>query len=43
VIGNWILNAGYQLDLPLKEKARSVVGTWKRIIQRKYYRPLEYK
>jgi hypothetical protein len=31
------------LDLPLKEKVRSVVGTWRRIIQRKYYKPLEYK
>ena len=29
------------LDLSLKEKARSVVGTWRRIIQRKYYKPLE--
>ncbi|PKN65541.1 MAG: coenzyme F420 hydrogenase [Deltaproteobacteria bacterium HGW-Deltaproteobacteria-12] len=31
------------LDLPLKEKARSVIGTWRRIIQRKYYKPLEDK
>jgi coenzyme F420 hydrogenase subunit beta len=31
------------LDLSLKEKARSVVGTLRRIIQRKYYKPLEYK
>ena len=31
------------LDLPLKEKVRSVVGTLRRVIQRKYYKPLEYK
>lgn len=31
------------LDLSWKEKLRSVIGTWRRIIQRKYYKPLEYK
>jgi coenzyme F420 hydrogenase subunit beta len=31
------------LDLPLVEKVRSVVGTLRRIILRKYYKPLEYK
>jgi len=29
------------LDLPLKEKVRSIAGTIRRIIQRKYYRPMD--
>ena len=28
------------LELPLREKARSIMGTAKRILQRKYYRPV---
>ncbi len=32
LLGNW-------LSLPMKEKASSVLGTARRIIQRKYYRP----
>jgi len=30
------------LDLPLKEKVKSVLGTAKRIVQRNYYKPLDY-
>ena len=29
-------------DLSLKDKMRSIFGTARRIIQRKYYRPLDY-
>jgi hypothetical protein len=29
------------LRIPLKEKARSFLGTLRRIIQRKYYKPLD--
>lgn len=31
------------LDLPAKEKARSILGTARRIIQRNYFKPMEYK
>jgi coenzyme F420 hydrogenase subunit beta len=30
-------------ELPIKDKARSILGTVRRIIQRKYYKPLDYK
>lgn len=30
------------LDLPLKEKAKSVIGTARRIVQRNYFKPVEY-
>lgn len=30
------------LDLPLKEKAKSILGTARRIVQRKYFKPLDY-
>jgi coenzyme F420 hydrogenase subunit beta len=30
------------LDLPAKEKVKSIVGTGRRIIQRNYFKPLEY-
>ena len=30
------------LDLPLKEKVKSVLGTVRRIVQRNYFRPLDY-
>lgn len=30
------------LDLPLKEKVKSVLGTVKRIVQRNYFKPLDY-
>ncbi len=32
---NWV-------DLPFKEKAKSILGTVRRIVQRKYYRPVNY-
>jgi coenzyme F420 hydrogenase subunit beta len=31
------------LDLPLKEKVKSTVGTARRIIQRNYFKPIEYE
>ena len=30
------------LELPFEEKARSIIGTARRVLQRKYHRPLEY-
>lgn len=35
LLANW-------LDLPIEEKARSLYGTFKRILQRKYHRPFKY-
>ena len=31
------------LDLPIMEKAKSVLGTARRIIQRNYFKPVEYE
>jgi coenzyme F420 hydrogenase subunit beta len=30
------------LDLSLKEKMKSILGTARRIVQRNYFRPLDY-
>jgi hypothetical protein len=32
-----------RLDLPFMEKARSILGTVRRIIQRNYFKPVEYE